>query len=62
MTGGCRTGYNGRRLKALVEPALERWRGRGGRYADARVIFICHSMGGLVARWYIQREGGAEVT
>ena len=31
-------------------------------YADARVVFICHSMGGLVARWYIQREGGAEVT
>jgi pimeloyl-ACP methyl ester carboxylesterase len=54
--------YNGRRLKALVEPALERWRGRGGVHADARVIFICHSMGGLVARWYIQREGGAEVT
>ena len=54
--------YNGRRLKALVEPALERWRGRDGVYADARVIFICHSMGGLVARWYIQREGGAAVT
>jgi pimeloyl-ACP methyl ester carboxylesterase len=54
--------YNGRRLKALVEPALERWRGQGGRYADARVVFICHSMGGLVARWYIQREGGAQVT
>ncbi len=54
--------YNGRRLKALVEPALERWRGRGGQYADARVVFVCHSMGGLVARWYIQREGGAEVT
>jgi pimeloyl-ACP methyl ester carboxylesterase len=54
--------YNGRRLKALVEPALERWRGRDRGYPDARVIFICHSMGGLVARWYIQREGGAAVT
>src|SRR5580692_9560417 len=54
--------YNGRRLKTLVEPALERWRGRDKAYADARVIFICHSMGGLVARWYIQREGGAAVT
>jgi hypothetical protein len=54
--------YNGRRLKALVEPALARWRGRGRAYADARVVFLCHSMGGLVARWYIQREGGAEVT
>jgi pimeloyl-ACP methyl ester carboxylesterase len=54
--------FNGRRLKTLVEPALERWRDRGGPYADARVVFICHSMGGLVARWYIQREGGAEIT
>jgi pimeloyl-ACP methyl ester carboxylesterase len=54
--------FNGRRLKTLIEPTLERWRGQGGGYADARVVFICHSMGGLVARWYIQREGGAEVT
>lgn len=54
--------YNGRRLKEVVEPALRRWREQGGRLADARVVFICHSMGGLVARWYIQREGGAEVT
>jgi pimeloyl-ACP methyl ester carboxylesterase len=54
--------FNGRRLKQVVEPALERWRARGEPYAEARVVFICHSMGGLVARWYIQREGGAEVT
>ena len=54
--------YNGRRLKMLLEPNLERWRSLGGAYADARVVFICHSMGGLVARWYIQREGGADVT
>jgi hypothetical protein len=26
------------------------------------VIFICHSMGGLVARWYVDRLGGAEHT
>lgn len=54
--------YNGRRLRTLVDPALERWRAQGRPYADARVVFICHSMGGLVARWYIQREGGAEIT
>jgi pimeloyl-ACP methyl ester carboxylesterase len=54
--------YNGRRLKTLVEPALERWRGQSGRQAAAKVVFVCHSMGGLVARWYVQREGGAEVT
>ena len=54
--------YNGRRLRRIVEPALERWRSQGGRFADAKLIFICHSMGGLVARWYIEMEGGAEVT
>lgn len=54
--------YNGRRLACLVEPALERWRARGGRDKDAKVSFVCHSMGGLVARWYITREGGAEIT
>jgi pimeloyl-ACP methyl ester carboxylesterase len=54
--------YNGRRLAAVVGPALERWRAQGGRYADARAVFVCHSMGGLVARWYIEQCGGAEVT
>lgn len=51
--------YNGRRLATIVEPALQRWR---ERHADAKVSFVCHSMGGLVARWYIERCGGAEVT
>ncbi|WP_198138330.1 esterase/lipase family protein [Pelobacter propionicus] len=54
--------YNGRRLKSIVEPALERWRAQGGPFADAKLIFICHSMGGLVARWYIEKEGGAGIT
>jgi pimeloyl-ACP methyl ester carboxylesterase len=54
--------YNGARLRTLVEHALALWRSQGGRYADAEVVFICHSMGGLVARWYIEKEGGAEVT
>ena len=54
--------FNGRRLATFVEPTLERWRGQGGQFADAKVVFICHSMGGLVARWYIQREGGAKIT
>ena len=54
--------YNGERLGSVVEPALERLRARGGAYADAKVVFICHSMGGLVARWYIEKCGGAEVT
>lgn len=53
---------NARRLKAVVEPALERWRARGGPNQEARLILICHSMGGLVARWYLEREGGAAHT
>jgi pimeloyl-ACP methyl ester carboxylesterase len=54
--------YTGRWLGTVVEPALERWRAQGGRYAEARLVFVCHSMGGLVARWYIERCGGAEIT
>ncbi|MFD7456748.1 MULTISPECIES: esterase/lipase family protein [unclassified Streptomyces] len=54
--------YNGRRLVGIVEPALARWRAQGGRYADARLVFVCHSMGGLVARWYVEHCGGAEHT
>ena len=41
------------RLADVVEPALAAWR----RYADipdAQVIFIAHSMGGLVARYYLE--------
>jgi pimeloyl-ACP methyl ester carboxylesterase len=54
--------YTGQQLGTVIEPALERWRAQGGQYADAQVIFVCHSMGGLAARWYIERCGGAEVT
>lgn len=54
--------YNGKRLKGIVEPALERWRAQGEPFSKAKLIFICHSMGGLVARWYIEMEGGAEIT
>ncbi|HET7800444.1 MAG TPA: hypothetical protein VFL38_08475, partial [Humibacillus xanthopallidus] len=51
--------YNGERLKTVVEPALERLRAQGGASADAQVVFVVHSMGGLVARWYIEKCGGA---
>ena len=54
--------FNARRLKAVVEPALERWRSQGGAAREARLIFICHSMGGLLARWYVEQEGGAAHT
>jgi len=53
--------YNGQELGNRVERVLGQWREQGGEYADAKVCFVCHSMGGLVARWYIS-HGGAEVT
>lgn len=52
--------YNGHLLGTVVEPALERWRAQGGQFADAKVCFVCHSMGGLVARWYIAHGGAAQ--
>jgi pimeloyl-ACP methyl ester carboxylesterase len=54
--------YNGKRMKSIVEPALERWRAQGGPFAEAKLTFICHSMGGLVACWFIEKEGGAAIT
>lgn len=54
--------YNARRLKAVVERALSRWREAAPQNKYAQVTFVCHSMGGLIARWYIAVEGGAEVT
>ena len=54
--------YTGQWIATQAEPVLERWRSQGGPYADARLIFVCHSMGGLAARWYIERCGGAAVT
>lgn len=35
--------------------AVDRWR---GFHPDAEVWMLAHSNGGLVARWYIEREGG----
>jgi pimeloyl-ACP methyl ester carboxylesterase len=54
--------YNARRLGTIIEPALQRWRDQGKEYADAQIVFVCHSMGGLIARWYIEKCGGAEIT
>jgi pimeloyl-ACP methyl ester carboxylesterase len=54
--------YNGEKLGAACEAMLDEWRRRGGPFADARLVFICHSMGGLVARWYVDHLGGAEHT
>ena len=53
--------YNARVLQQTVEPVLERFRSRPGN-ADARLVFISHSMGGLVTSYYVDVLGGHEVT
>jgi pimeloyl-ACP methyl ester carboxylesterase len=42
-----------RHLKALVASRLPQWRKFSGA-ADAKVILLAHSMGGLVARYYLE--------
>lgn len=48
-----------RRLQAFVDRQLPVWRRSGGNPA-AKVILIGHSMGGLVARYYLEVLGGHE--
>jgi pimeloyl-ACP methyl ester carboxylesterase len=52
--------FNGRLLARVAVDALERWRSQSGM-EDAKLVLVCHSMGGLVARWFAEREGGAEL-
>ena len=42
----------GERLREFVEPRLHTWRKRAS--PDAKVILLAHSMGGLVARHYLE--------
>ena len=44
---------NARILKSLVEKRLKCWREQSGAQ-NAKVIFLAHSMGGLVARYYLE--------
>ena len=48
-------------LAARVEDWLSRWRAES-RNPEARAVFVCHSMGGLVARYFAEVLGGHEVT
>ena len=50
-----------RRLEAVVVPALEQWQKQTGN-PEARLVLVCHSMGGLVARWFLEVLGGSELT
>ena len=48
-------------LNVLIRPKLHDWRnGDGG--ADAKLWLVCHSMGGLVARYFLEHLGGTEIT
>lgn len=53
--------HNGRRLAEVALPALERWQSQPGMH-EAELVIVAHSMGGLVARWFLECEGGAEHT
>lgn len=44
---------NARILKKLLDQRLKRWREVSGA-SDAKVILMAHSMGGLVARYYLE--------
>ncbi|NEC86854.1 hypothetical protein [Streptomyces sp. SID12501] len=54
--------YNAARLAERVSEELGRWRASAPERADAKAVFICHSMGGLITRQYVEQCGGAEVT
>ncbi|WP_328899818.1 hypothetical protein OHR86_07470 [Streptomyces sp. NBC_00441] len=54
--------YNAERLAERVDEELGRWRASRADRRDAKVVFLCHSMGGLVTRSYVEQCGGAEVT
>lgn len=43
------------RLSSVAKEGLEKWR---SHYPDARLILITHSMGGLVARYFLEALGG----
>ncbi|HEY5821555.1 MAG TPA: hypothetical protein VIT20_06245 [Propionibacteriaceae bacterium] len=54
--------YNGELLARQLDDVVDRWRELQGPYAEAKVTFIAHSMGGLVARWAIAHGGLASRT
>lgn len=51
---------NGRQLARFLDEEVVRWRTTCGK-KDACAVLICHSMGGLVARWCTEREQGHEL-
>lgn len=53
--------YTAERLRDRVMPELEIWRKERGN-SSAKLILVCHSMGGLVARYFCEHLGGAAET
>lgn len=51
--------HNGRLLARFAREALAAWRRQVGM-GEAKLVLVCHSMGGLVARWFAAHEDGAE--
>ena len=51
---------NGRLLARFLDEQVGKWRASQGR-SDLRAVLVCHSMGGLVARWCVEREHGHEL-
>ncbi len=51
---------NARRLERFVNDRLHNWRTDPKGNAEAKVILLGHSMGGLVARYYLEVLGGKE--
>jgi len=49
--------FTARRLQRLIQQRLPQWREYSGA-SDAKVILLAHSMGGLVARYYLDCLGG----
>lgn len=52
---------NAKRLESRAMDWLKHWRASSGN-ADARLVLIGHSMGGLIARYFVECLGGWQVT
>lgn len=53
--------FTAKRIQTELVPILEQWREETNN-PEAKFRFICHSMGGLVARWFTEVLGGRELT
>jgi hypothetical protein len=51
--------HNARELSKVADHHLSRWRAHEKGSAEARLILVAHSMGGLIARYFTHVLGGA---